>query len=99
MTGALYARSADLVAAILDAVYDDPEPIPWPDLVHAFTTEATPRKTIENTIYDLVAFGALHRTGRPADRRHADTRALRQTELGRAWLARELLDHPDDRRT
>lgn len=94
---ALYARSADLVAAILDAVYDDPEPIPWPDLVHAFTTERTPAKTVENTLYDLAAFGALHRTGKPADRRRPDTRAVRQTDLGRAWLAGELPPRPHDR--
>lgn len=92
---ALYARPADLILAILDAVYDDPEPIPWPDLVHAFTTSDVPRKTIENTLYDLVAFGALHKVGKAGGRRSADTRAVRQTPLGRAWLAGEVLPLPE----
>ena len=92
---ALYARSADLILAILAAVYDDPEPIPWTDLVHAYTTADVPRKTIENTLYDLVAFGALHKVGKAGTRRTADTRAVRQTELGRAWLAGELPPIPE----
>lgn len=78
-------RSAELIAAILDAIYDDPEPIPWTDLVHNFTTEAHPPRTIEATLYDLVAYGAVHRIGKPATTRTHDTRALRQTALGRAW--------------
>lgn len=91
----LYRRSPDLIAALLDAVYDDPEPIPWTDLVHAYTTTDLPRKTIENTLYDLIAFGALHRIGKPGTRRTPDTRALRQTPLGRAWLDGELLPPPE----
>jgi hypothetical protein len=36
-------------------------------------------------IYDLTAFGALHKVGRPG-RPGADTRALKITDLGAAWL-------------
>jgi len=78
-------RSPELVAAILDAIHDDPEPIPWADLVHAFTSDRYPPRTIEATIYDLITFGALHRIGTPATRTRPDTRALRSTILGAAW--------------
>lgn len=81
----LYRRSPDLIAAILDAVYEHPDPIAWTDLVHAFTTTTHPAKTVENTLHDLIAYGALHRIGQPGTRRRPDTRAIRQTVLGRHW--------------
>lgn len=88
-------RSADLITAILDAVYDpdDPDPIPWADLVHAFTSDRHQPRTIEATLYDLVAFGALHRIGQTATRHRADTRAVKGTTLGRAWWHN--LDQPE----
>lgn len=87
-------RSSELIAAILGIVYDTPNPVPWLELVGQLSTTATPWKTVENTVYDLIAFGALHRIGRPGHTRTPDTRALRPTPLGRAWLERQLLDLP-----
>lgn len=89
-------RSARLVVGILGYVYDADEPIPWLELVDAFADGDHPWKTVENTIYDLVSFGALHRIGKPGDRRHPDSRALKATPLGRAWLAAELLPRPGE---
>lgn len=88
-------RSPDLIRAILDAIYDpdDPTPIPWVDLVDAFTSDRHQPRTIEATIYDLIAFGALHRIGQTATRTRADTRALKGTTLGRAWW--HDLDQPE----
>lgn len=91
-------RDPDLVHAILDAVYtgndpdDKPEPTPWTDLVDAFTSATHEWKTVDNTLRDLVAIGAIHRIGKPSTRGRPDTRALLPTILGRAWLAGEL--HP-----
>lgn len=85
-------RSPELIAAILGLVYEADDPIPWLELLGQLSTTATPWKTVENTIYDLVAFGALHKIGRPGHTRTPDTRALKPTPLGRAWLDRTLLD-------
>ena len=55
---------------------------------------AYPMKTVENVLYELVGLGALHRVGKPGHTRVPDTRALKTTALGRAWLARDLLPLP-----
>ena len=81
----LARRSPQLIAALLDAINDDPEPIPWTDLVNAFTGGKYAPRTIEATIHDLVAYGAIHRTGTAATRHRPDTRNLRPTPLGHAW--------------
>jgi hypothetical protein len=92
---AVHRRSPQLVAAILDAIYDDPEPIPWTDLVDNLAGGNYKTRTIDAAIYDLIAYGALHRTGKPATRRQPDTRHLRQTPLGRAWwTGTELPERP-----
>lgn len=91
---ALRFRAPELVAEILGRVYDADEPAPWEELVAELTDDGRPWKTVENTLYELVQFGALHRIGKPGDRRRRDTRALKPTALGRAWLERELLDLP-----
>lgn len=96
MSNPLRFRSPELVVGILGYVYEADEPIPWEELVAVFSSENRPWKTVENTIYDLVAFGALHRIGKPSDRRRGDTRALKATPLGRSWLERELLPLPTD---
>lgn len=97
MTAPLRFRSPELVVEILGLVYDRAEeepPIGWIELVVGLS-DSNQWKTVENTIYELVAFGALHRIGRPAQgRRGIDTRALKPTALGRAWLDRELLELP-----
>lgn len=90
-------RAPALVIGVLDYVYALEDPVGWDELVDVFTTEATPYRTVEATLYDLVAYGALHRIGRPGTRRRPDTRALRATPLGRAWLDRELLPLPGAR--
>lgn len=86
-------RKPELVLGLLHYVYDEEEPIPWVELVSIFS-DPTPWKTVEATIYDLVKFGALHRIGKPGNRHAADTRALKPTALGRAWLDGELLEVP-----
>lgn len=92
--GPLARRSPELILAVLGHVYEADDPVPWLDLVGQFSSDRWPWKTVENTLYDLVAFGALHRIGKPGHTRQPDTRALRPTRLGRAWLERELLDLP-----
>jgi hypothetical protein len=93
---ALRFRSPTLVLELLGYVYDADEPIPWNELLGVFGLEQDrPVKTVENALYDLVAFGALHRVGKVS--RREDTRALKPTPLGRAWLDRELLPQPGER--
>lgn len=85
-------RNPTIVVAVLGYVYDAEEPVPWEELVATFASAEHQWKTVENVIYELVAFGALHRTG--AVRRGQDDRALRPTLLGRSWLDRELVELP-----
>lgn len=89
-------RNVGLTNALIGYVFDAEEPVPWNELLETFTTEERSWKTVENRIYDLVAFGAFHRIGKPAERRRPDTRALKATVLGRAWLERELVPLPTD---
>lgn len=93
---ALRFRSPELVVAIVGYVYDADGPVPWNELLEVFTENGRPWKTIEGTLYDLVSFGALTRIGKPAQRSKPDSRALKPTTLGRAWLDRELLPLPTD---
>jgi len=94
MRDPLRHRSPELVRAILDAIYaDDHEnPVPWTEAVDAFTSDAHNWRTVENTLYDLVQVGALHRVGHPASRTARDTRALHPTLLGHHWRDQTL--HP-----
>lgn len=93
--GPLGRRPADLVTALLGFVYESDDPVPWLELAGRFSEEgAYPMKTVENVLYELVALGALHRVGKPGHTRVPDTRALRPTALGRAWLERDLLPLP-----
>ncbi len=105
MKDPLQGRDPLLVVAILSTIYPDdpdlehdPAPYPWVDLVDEFDIVGArhKRKTIENVLYDLLQFGALHRTGHPPDRRRSDTRAVRPTVLGRAWLDQIVLPLPTD---
>ena len=79
----------------LDVIYAGEE-IAWLDLVHSELSDQWPSKTVENVIYELVAFGAVHRVGQAGTYKRPDTRALRPTPLGRAWLDQELLEPLDD---
>lgn len=93
--GPLHWRPPDLVTGLLGYVYESEEPVPWLELAGRFAEEgAYPMKTIENVLYELVALGALHRIGKPGYARVPDSRALRPTALGRAWLDGELLPLP-----
>lgn len=88
-------RPRTLILAILGTIYDDPDPTPWSPLIAHFADNSNhPAKTIENTLYDLAAFGAITRIGHPRQGRLPDTRALKATPLGRAWLAGQLLPTP-----
>lgn len=87
-------RHPALIFAILGHVYDSDEPVPWHEIVDHHADDAHTWRTIEGTLYDLVAFGALHRIGKPGHRHAPDTRALKPTPLGRAWLDRELVELP-----
>lgn len=93
---ALRFRNRELVVAIVGYVYDADGPVPWNEILEVFSEDGRPWKTIENTLYDLLTFGALHRIGKPAQRSKPDSRALKPTVLGRAWLDRELLPLPTD---
>lgn len=88
-------RPARLVLDLLGHVYDADEPIPWLELIDTFA-DGHPWKTVENVVHELVAYGALHRIGRPGDRRRPDTRALKPTALGQAWLDGEVLPRPGE---
>jgi hypothetical protein len=89
-------RNPELLLALVGYVYDADGPVPWNELLEVFTEDGRPWKTVENTLYDLVTFGAFHRIGKPAQRGKPDSRALKPTTLGRAWLDRELLPLPTD---
>lgn len=99
LTRSLRLRDPELVLAMMGLLIDyedDPDnegPLPWRALVDLFDG-AHPWKTVENTIYDLVAFGAIHRVGQAGTRRRPDSRAVRSTPLGRAWLEQTLLPLP-----
>lgn len=90
----LYRRSPELVSALLGHVYETEDPVPWLDLVGQYSSDRWPWKTVENTLYDLVAFGAFHRVGKPGHARTPDTRAVKPTPLGRAWLDQHTLPLP-----
>lgn len=87
----LRRRPPELVWGVLSLVYEADEPVPWLALILSDLSERWEPKTIENVAYELCAFGALHRVGQPGTSRRPDSRALRPTPLGRAWLDREIL--------
>lgn len=97
VTDPLAYRSTALVLGLLDYVYAAESPVPWDELVEVYASGGIPYRTVEATIYDLVAYGALHRVGQPRAGRRPDTRALKATPLGRAWLDRDLLPLPGAR--
>lgn len=92
MQGELWRRSRYLVAHLVGEV-DEAGEVRLPDLIASaggMVDEKTGRerwsaKTIENTVRDLVAFGALRVVQRGRDR------VLSSTVLGRAWRAGILL--------
>ena len=86
----VYRRSRGLIIGIVAYLDAAENPVPWDDLLRTFSSEDRSWKTLENTIRDLEAFGAIHRIGKPADRRRPDSRALVATPLGRAWLDQEV---------
>lgn len=81
-------RSPVLVAAILDHVQELGS-VRWAELVETHSNDH-PWRTVEATLYDLVTFGAVHRVGKPGTSTRPDTRELRLTILGAAWLAQTL---------
>jgi hypothetical protein len=92
--GPLSYRPADLVVGIMGYVIESERPVVWAELVEAFTGDHA-RKTVENTIRELVNFGALARSGdRARTARQVDTRTVVATTLGAAWLAQDLLPLP-----
>jgi hypothetical protein len=94
MTTDLRFRSPALVLALLGLITDDDDPVPWNALIEHFSSGSKyTAKTIENTLGDLAKFGAIQRIGQYAPRR-GDTRAVRMTPLGLAWLAGELVPVP-----
>lgn len=97
--GPLRYRSPELIGSILGQIYDAGEPVPWLRLVDTLTDGPWPWKTVENVIYDLIAFGAVHVVGRAGDTRTPDRRALKPTALGRAWLDRTILPQPRNETT
>lgn len=88
----LYFRNPRLVTEILHYLDDKEEPISWDHLVVKFTTSKRSWKTVENRLYDLVTFGAIHRMGQ--HRRTNLKRTVKLTPLGRAWLEHRPLAPP-----
>ncbi len=86
-------RSPELVTAIIGALEDAGEPVPWTAMIATFTGPRHTAKTIENTLNDLAKFGAVQRIGVYRDRWN-DTRAVRATALGSAWFAGETIPFP-----
>ena len=86
----IYRRNPILVAAILDHLNEADQPIPWLELIDRHTDNTHAWKTIENVIYELIGFGAIHKIG-TSRRGRPDGRALRTTPLGAAWITQELL--------
>lgn len=86
----IYYRSPAVVADTLRFIYSL-ESVPWAELVGRVLELHRNKntRTIENVIYDLIAHGAAHKVGKY--QRGSDTRAVRATPLGRAWIMRELL--------
>lgn len=82
----LYRRDRYLVAEVLEHIARHEDGAGWADLLEEHSSPATNRRTVENTLYDLVSFGAIARHGRPGSRGKPDTRSARMTTLGRAWL-------------
>lgn len=70
-----------------------PDPVPWNELVEVHSGRYR-WKTVENALYDLEKFGATSRSGRPGRRSAPDTRAVRLTPLGLAWLRQTVLPLP-----
>lgn len=91
MKDPLLYRDPQLVATILGHVYDSDRPVPWNELLEL---DLGPWRTVEATVHDLIAYGALHRVGKAGDRKRPDTRALKPTPLGRAWLNRAAAPWP-----
>lgn len=93
---AVYYRNARLVAAVFDFLEVD-DPVAWRTAVECIAIHL-PRikpKTVENVLYDMIAFGAVHRLGK-YDQRRSDTRTVHLTPLGQAWFDRELLPWLND---
>ena len=91
MQGEVWRRSRFLVAWILGETWD--QEVRLPDLIDGALEELVDEndrarwsaKTVENTVRDLVAFGALRVVQRGRDRVHT------ATILGKAWNAGEVL--------
>lgn len=96
--GPLDHRHPALIAGILGPIYDrdDLSGIHQADLVDDLAETEWNRRTITNTIDELVKFGAIHRTG---TRHRRDVRTLYPTGLGRAWLAQQIPPTPGAGRT
>lgn len=88
MTGRprIYRREPELVLAVLEFLDQAIDAVPWTELVDRFSSPERPWKAVENVLYDLAHFGAVHRVGKAAYGRRKDERAVRLTELGSAWL-------------
>lgn len=87
----LYFRNPRLVTELLDYLDGQDDPVAWDPLVLKFTTGRRSWKTVENRLYDLIAFGAIHRVGQ---HRTNQKRTVKITPLGRAWLERRPLAPP-----
>ena len=87
-------RHPQLIAAVLGYIYEADAPVPLRELVDVLADAEWKPRTIENLTTELVEFGALHRTGKASTRTTADSRTLRPTLLGAAWLEQELRPLP-----
>lgn len=92
MQGEIWRRSRVLVAELLGTVIEEPGGVHLPDLVEAGVRLADreghqrwPAKTVDNTIRDLAAFGAVRVST------HGKRRVVHATVLGMAWSRRMLL--------
>lgn len=90
----IYRRRRALTIGVVGFLAEQEDPVPWDDVLLAFTTDKLSWKTLENVIRELENFGAIHRIGKVVKGR--DTRALIATPLGKAWLESELVPLPGE---
>lgn len=87
----LYFRNPRLCTYILGYLEAGDEPVRWDEIVEHFGAADFPWKTVESRLYDLIAFGAVHKIG---GTRPSQPRAVKITPLGRAWFEQETILAP-----
>lgn len=82
----IYRREASFVLAVLEVLDQALGPVDWLEVVDRFTRDGRPWKTVENVLYELDAFGAIHKVGASNRPGNTHRKAVKITPLGSAWL-------------